>query len=73
MAKYYKVQFVGVQDRRDIIADKYEITGPISCINEYGLTIQKDGYVRVVFKLEDKVVADLNMNNVCGIFIGDNI
>lgn len=73
MARYYQIQFVGVQDRKPIIADDYEIAGPIACISNDGLTIQKADYSRAIFKLEGKVVAELNMNNVCGIFIGDTI
>lgn len=73
MATYYQIQFVGVQNRRPIIADNYEIVGPVTFIDETGLTIHKTDYARAIFKLEGKVVAELNMNNVCGIFIGDTI
>lgn len=73
MAKYYQIQFVGVQDRKPIIADDYEIVGPVTFIDETGLTIHKTDYARAVFKLEGEVVAELNMNNVCGIFTGETI
>lgn len=70
MANYYKIQFVGVQNRQPIIADDYEIVGPVAFINEVGLTVQNTNYTRAVFKLKGEIVAELNMNNVCGIFIG---
>lgn len=73
MAKYYNIQFVGVQDRKPIIADDYEIVGPVAFINEVGLTVHNTNYTRAVFKLEGEIVAELNMNNVCGIFIGETI
>ena len=52
----------------EIIADKYEIVGPIVKMNSDGVEVAQDLYRRAVFTDDKGVVAEINMQYVRGIF-----
>ena len=52
----------------EIIADKYEIVGPIVKMNSYGVEVAQDLYRRAIFTDNKGVVAEINMQYVRGIF-----
>lgn len=52
----------------EIIADKYEIVGPLVNMNADGVEIVQDLYRRAIFTDDKGVIAEINMQYVRGIF-----
>lgn len=52
----------------EIIADKYEIVGPIIKMNSDGVEVAQDLYRRAIFTDDKGVIAEINMQYVRGIF-----
>ena len=52
----------------EIIADKYEVVGPLVNMCTDGIEITQDLYRRAIFTDKDGVVAEINMQYVRGIF-----